>query len=53
MKSDHWQAMPPQHFSFAVAGMLGVEAELAQKLLEMTDTRERLDTLLEIINEIA
>ena len=53
LKSDHWQAMPPQHFSFAVAGMLGMEADLAQNLLEMTDTRERLDILLEIINEIA
>ena len=53
LKSDHWQNMPPQHFSFAVAGMLGMDADVAQHLLEITDTRQRLDTLLEIINGMA
>ena len=50
LKDDYWQNMPPQEFSFAVSGMLGIEAEMAQHLLEMTDTQLRLNTVLEIIN---
>ena len=30
-----------------------MESELAQHLLEMTDARQRLDTVLEIINRVA
>ena len=50
LKDDYWQNMPSQEFSFAVSGMLGIEAEMAQHLLEMTDTQLRLNTVLEIIN---
>ena len=52
LKSDHWQKMPLQKFSFASAGVLGVGADIAQDLLEMTDTRDRLDTVLDIINRM-
>jgi Lon protease-like protein len=52
LKQDYWQAMRPEKFSFAVAGMLGVDSDLAQSLLEMTDTQLRLNTILEIINGI-
>ena len=50
LNSDYWQTMPVQKFSFAAAGILGVGAELAQDLLEMTDARDRLESVLEIIN---
>jgi Lon protease-like protein len=50
LRSDHWQQMSPLDFSFAAAGMLVAEPELAQQLLETTDTQHRLDVLLELIN---
>ena len=53
LRSDHWQKMPVQAFSFAVAGLLVGDANLAQQLLESTDTRHRLEVLLGLINETA
>jgi hypothetical protein len=50
LNSVHWQAMPSQAFSFAVAGLLGMPPETSQALLEMTSAQERLDTVLEMIN---
>ncbi len=50
LKSEYWQAMTPQQFSFAVSGMLGLETELAQQLLQTTDTQQRLDAVLDVIN---
>jgi Lon protease-like protein len=50
LKSDRWQTMAPQPFSFAVSGMLGVDSQMAQQLLQTTDTQHRLDTVLGIIN---
>ncbi len=52
LRSDHWQEMPVQAFSFAVAGMLVNDPDLAQQLLETTDTRHRLDVLLQLINAV-
>jgi Lon protease-like protein len=53
LRSEHWQNMPAQAFSFAIAGSIGMDAELAQHLLETTDTLYRLETLLKLINHIA
>ena len=53
LNSEHWQAMPAQSFSFAVAGLLGIPPEISQTLLEMTSAQERLDTILEMINTMA
>ena len=50
LNSTHWQAMPAQTFSFAVAGLLGMPPETSQTLLEMTSAQTRLDTILEMIN---
>jgi len=50
LNSVHWQAMPAQTFSFAVAGLLGMPPETSQALLEMTSAQVRLDTVLEMIN---
>jgi Lon protease-like protein len=52
LKSAHWQTMAAQKFSFAVAGLLGMEAETAQALLELTNAQKRLDCVLEMINGI-
>ena len=50
LNSVHWQAMPAQTFSFAVAGLLGMPPETSQALLEMTSSQARLDTVLDMIN---
>ena len=50
LNSAHWQVMPAQTFSFAVAGLLGMPPETSQALLEMTSAQVRLDTVLEMIN---
>lgn len=50
LRSDHWQDMAVEPFSFAVSGSLGMDPDLAQQLLETTDTLQRLDTLLQLLN---
>lgn len=49
-KSEFWQTMPAQAFSFAIAGVLGMPADAAQHLLEMTSAQKRLDTVLQMLN---
>ncbi len=49
---DYWQTMSAEEFSFAVTGMIGMPAEIAQALLEQTDPQQRLDDILEMINGI-
>lgn len=51
LRSEHWQAMPASRFSFAIAGSIGMDPDLAQHLLETTDTQYRLNTLLQLLNE--
>ena len=53
LQSEYWQAMPADKFSFAVAGLLAMEADLAQHLLEMTSAQRRLETVLDMLNGIA
>ena len=50
LESEHWQAMPALDFSFAIAGILGMEPETSQALLEMTSPQQRMDTVLELLN---
>jgi len=50
LRGEHWQDMPVEAFSFAISGSIGMDPELAQYLLETTDTLHRLDTLLQLIN---
>lgn len=50
--SAYWQTMPARKFSFAVAGFLQMPPDIAQSLLEMTNTQQRLDSVLEMINSI-
>lgn len=52
LSSGHWQEMPAQTFSFAVAGLLAMPPNASQALLEMTSAQQRLDTVLEMINSI-
>jgi Lon protease-like protein len=44
--------MPAEKFSFAVTGLLGLDPELKQDLLEMTNPQQRLGTVLELLNGI-
>jgi Lon protease-like protein len=50
LSDEHWQAMPPIEFSFAVTGLIGMPPELAQALLEESDPQRRLDDVLAMIN---
>jgi Lon protease-like protein len=52
LAGDYWQTMRAEEFSFAVTGMIGMPAEVAQALLEQTDPQQRLDDILEMINGI-
>ena len=52
LKSDQWQAMPADRFSFAVAGFIGMPPDIAQPLLEMTSVSQRLERVLEMINSL-
>lgn len=49
-RSDTWQLMPAQAFSFAIAGVVGMPADTAQRLLEMTSPQQRMDTILDLLN---
>jgi hypothetical protein len=52
LTSSHWQSMPAQTFSFAVAGLLGMPPDTGQTMLEMTSPQGRLDLVLEMINTV-
>lgn len=52
LRDDHWRTMHPQPFSFAIAGHIGMDPSLAQHLLETTDTQQRLDSLLQLLNNV-
>ena len=51
LSNDYWQSMPAMKFSFSVMGLIGLDAELQQELLEMTQPGQRLERLLERLNE--
>ena len=52
LRDEHWQQVPARVFSFSVAGLLGMDPETSQALLEMTRPQQRLDTVLEMLNEL-
>ena len=52
LKSNYWREMAVQDFSFSVMGMLGMDADLKQEILEMTESTERLQKTLEILNTL-
>ena len=49
LKSDYWQKMAAQDFSFSVMGLLGMDADLKQEILEMTEPTERLEKTLALL----
>ncbi len=51
LSGDYWRDMPAQAFSYAVAGLLQMPAELSQHLLEMTHPQQRLDEILGLLNQ--
>lgn len=52
LESEAWQTMPASEFSFAVFGLIQVDPEVQQSLLETTNPIQRLDTMLSILNDI-
>jgi Lon protease-like protein len=50
LNNDYWQSMPAMEFSFCVMGLIGIDAELKQELLEMTQPGQRLERILELLN---
>jgi Lon protease-like protein len=50
LKNDYWQKMPAQQFSFSVMGLLGIDPDIKQALLEMTQPTQRLEQALAILN---
>ena len=52
LHDEFWQDMPALQFSFAVTGLLGTEPDVKQQLLEMTDPRRRLTTVLALLNAV-
>jgi Lon protease-like protein len=50
LNDDYWQKMPAEKFSFSVMGMLQMDPNLKQELLEMTEPTERLEQTLTILN---
>lgn len=53
LKGDYWQKMPADEFSFAVMGMLGMDADIKQQLLEMTEATSRLERVLDLLNQLS
>ena len=52
LKSEHWQNLSAVEFSFMVNSLFGIPADIKQDLLEMTDTQQRLDFILDMLNSI-
>jgi hypothetical protein len=52
LKSDHWQKLTAVEFSFIVNSLFGIPAEIKQDLLEMFDTQQRLEFILDMLNSI-
>ncbi len=48
--SKEWEEKDPEEFAFGLFGTFNFEADVQQKILEMTSPLERLTTALEIIN---
>ena len=49
--SPTWQSMDPVDFSFELFGVLRMEAELQQQILELTSPRARLEHVLALLNQ--
>lgn len=51
LKSDDWQDISPEEFSFAIFAMIHLEADLQQEILEYVSPVMRLEYLLALLNE--
>lgn len=52
LKSDEWQGKSPLSFSFAIFGLVHLEADLQQQVLEIRSPVERLELLLTLLNDV-
>lgn len=53
LKSGYWQNMPADEFSFSVMGLLSMDADQQQELLEMTRPTARLEHTLTLLNSLS
>lgn len=51
LHSEEWESMSPESFSFAVFGLVEMPPDIQQNLLENTQPVDRLDTLLNLLNQ--
>ncbi len=51
LKGDFWNSISATEFSFAINGLLGMDASLKQHLLEMTKAEDRLNYLLDLLQQ--
>lgn len=52
LNSDNWQNMTALEFSFSVFGLLGLDPDLKQQMLEVASPLGRLEQVLQLLNEI-
>jgi hypothetical protein len=52
LNSELWQKLSTVEFSFMVNSLFAIPADIKQDLLEMTDTQQRLDFILDMLNSI-
>ncbi len=52
LKSEEWQDKTPEQFSFEIFGLVHLEADLQQQVLEYRSPVERLELLLTLLNDI-
>lgn len=52
LKGPFWQQMTAQEFSFAVMGLVGMDPNHKQQLLEITHPLERLEQVLALLNSL-
>ncbi len=51
LNGEYWRTISATEFSFAINGLLGMDADLKQHLLEMTNAQDRLTYLIEILQQ--
>ena len=52
LESEDWQNKTPEVFSFEIFGIVHLEPELQQQILEYRSATRRLELLLELLNEV-
>lgn len=51
LQSDEWQAKSPEDFSFSIFGLVQMDPDVQQEILEYRSPAKRLDLLLSLLNQ--